>query len=844
MTNAIIFLVAMFIIYNYLIFEFIDTLLEKPRLKKIFRIPVAIVNTIFALGFTLISGSTSFASYIAIGVILFTEFVVFYKDKHSCSLFCALACTIHIMAVRALCVAGFALAMGKTVFDITDSPYLLVVSMGTTFILLNIATLLVMKFIPSKSVRIINQHNEQLWFMVAWLSVSCLYMLANSTVYGTQSYNTTLIINQVVAPAAILIGTYIILLFAIKTGELLGYKEKTEELENTLARDRRYRMSIDKGVFRIIEINFSKGILISGFEDYEEQLGDEIYDYRKMLATMLRTTVHAEDREEFIKYLSPITVVEEFEKGKSEIIFDYRRLMPDGSYVWMHVLMALMRDTQSGDVKGFVQIKDIDIEKRQQIELKYKAERDLLTGLYNKGTTELMIAKRLLIGKENNISGVLYIIDIDNFKTINDRLGHLYGDAVLSELSESLRRAFREYDIVGRIGGDEFLVFAEGLHSKNSMAKKAKEICDAFLQTYANDKDEDYTVSSSVGIAIFPQDGEAFEELYKNADAALYVAKAAGKNGYTFYKEDVKNTYSSTRTEIHTNGIVQKNFKDNKIEYVFRLLYGSEDKKSAIESVLELIAKNFGFSRANIFEFNELSTHFNGVFEWCATGIASVSDNYIDMPVSAFDFVVAALAKSGGMFAAVPTDFPEYAQESYTSIGIRSIVHFSIEERDNLIGVIAFQYCIDDNFHLSCTEFEELRTICQVLSVFMASKLSNERELRHNKAIQAVMDNMNCISYVIDRETYEVYYENHNTLAITGIPCIGAKCYKVYRGYDAPCEDCPINHLSDETTSCTLELYTKKFDIYTKTSAALIDWSNDRKAMLISSVDVTEYKKT
>lgn len=842
MINAVIFLVAMFLIYNYLIFELVDAFLKMPRLKKIYRIPLGVVNTLIATVFTMFSGSTSLGVYILIGIILFAEFLLFYRDKHSCIFFCVLAIVIHITAMRSLCVAGFAIVTNNTIYDIANTPILLARSTGTTFMLLNVVVFIVIKLVPAKSVRIINQHHEQLSFMIAWMSVFFIYLLINSKVYSIPNGHSTLLTNQIVAPIAILIGTYIVLFFSIKTGELLGYKEKTEVLQQTMEKERQYRTTIDKNVFQIIEVNFNKNELISGFEDYEDQIGERVHDYSKMLEFMIQTSVHSEDKGEFMKYLSPITAVKEFEMGKTEISFDYRRLLPDANYVWMRVLMALMRDTQSEDVKGFVQIKNIDVEKKQQIELQYKAERDLLTGLYNKGTTEMLISKQLTSYRDNAICGVLFIIDIDDFKTINDRLGHLYGDAVLSELSESLRRIFRDCDIVGRIGGDEFLVFIEGLQSEHMIIKKAQNICKEFLRTYANEKNEDYTVSSSVGIAVCPKDGESFEELFKCADAALYTTKAQGKNGYSFYNQNLEMPYVSTRTAIDTHGVAQKSFKNNRIEYVFRLLYGCEDTKIAIESVLELIAKNFGFSRANIFEFNELSTHFNGIFEWCAIGIDSVSSNYRDMPLTEFDFVISELEKSNGMFIAVPSDFPEYAQESYNSIDIKSIVHFSIMERDKLIGVIAFQDCIGEKFNLLETELEELRTICQVLSVFMVKQLSNERELRHHQAIEAVMDNMNSIAYVIDRETYEVFYENQNVVRVTGHPSIGTKCYYSYRGIDEPCEDCPLNHLSKEQPRCTLELYTKKFDIYTKTSASLIDWSNDRKAMLISSVDVTEYK--
>lgn len=674
--------------------------------------------------------------------------------------------------------------------------------------------------------------------MVSWLSIFSVYLLINSSIYNSPNNHPDLLVNQVIAPVAILVGTYVILCFSIKTGKLLGYKEKTEKLQQAVEKERQYRTTIDKSVFRVAEVNFSNGKIISGFEDYKDQLGDTIRDYTKMFEFMIRTTVHAEDRNEFIKYLYPLAVVQEFNAGVSEIAFDYRRLISDENYTWMHVLIALVKDTHSNDIMGFIQIKDIDTEKKQQLELQYKAERDFLTGLFNKNTTELLISTQLATRNP----GVLYIIDIDNFKMVNDQLGHLYGDAVLSELSESLQNVFNDFDIVGRIGGDEFLVYTEGQQNESTIAIIAGKICSAFLQNHANEKNEGYTVSSSVGIAVFPKDGENFETLFKCADIALYTTKARGKNGYSFYNENLKMPYVSNRTEIDTKGIVQKSFKENRIEYVFRLLYGSEDTKSAIESALELIAKNFGFSRANIFEFNELSTHFNGVFEWCAYGIDSVSANYIDMPVKSFDFIVSALEKSGGMFMAFPSDFPESAQDSYTSIGIKSIVHFSIEERDNLLGVIAFQHCISDSFHLSDTAFEELRTICQVLSVFMAKQLSNERDMRHHQAIETVMDNMNSISYVIDRETYDVFYENQNTINITGHPSIGTKCYRSYRGLDAPCADCALSHLTKENPRCTLELYTKKYNLYTKTSAALISWSNDREAMLISSVDITEYK--
>lgn len=836
MTIAVCFFVLIYLVFNLILFKLIANFLNKTHIGLPFLLPVSLLNTLVAVGMTVTGKSTALGAYVLLAIIFFIEFAIIYRDKLVRSLFCMLTCFVHIMVIRFLCTACFALALDRTIFAIVDDPLLLVVSTTSAFLLLNIAMLLLLKFVSAKKIIALGQHSVQLRPHIVILLFISAYMLLNTTVYSAGTSLPAVLSNQLIFSITILICLYVVFFFAIRANSLLSYKEQSEK-------EHLYRMSIDKNVFRIIEVNFSQNRLISGFEEYEEQLGDMVHDYSKMLAFMIQETVHSSDHSEFLKYRSPLSIIEEFKSGRTELCFDYRRLMTDNEYVWMRILMVLFQDADSGDIRGFVQIKNIDIEKKQQLKLQHMAERDLLTGLYNKVTTEQLIKEYMVSSITPSPAGALFVIDIDDFKIVNDQLGHLYGDAILSELSDRLLSLFREDDIVGRIGGDEFIVFAKGLINHDMIIQKALGICSSFLKKYETKQNPNHTASSSIGISLFPEDGTDFETLFKCADVALYATKAKGKNGYSFYDKEHDSPCVSTRTEIDTQGVLQKTFKDNRIEYVFRLLYGSNDTKSAIGSVLKLIADNFGFSRANIFEFNEFSTQFSCVFEWCSDGIASVSHKYIDLPLSSFDFIISDLEKHGGMFVATPNDFPEYAQESYTSIGIKSIVHFSIKEGETLIGVIAFQNCTDDKFSISNTTLEELRVICQVFSIFMAKQLSNNREQRHRLSIEAVVDNMNSIAYVIDIDNFDVLYENQNVSAITGHSSIGSKCHRSYRGMEAPCDDCPLYHLSEENEQCTLALYTEMFDLYTKTSAALIDWGNGKKAMLISSIDVTEYKK-
>ena len=156
-----------------------------------------------------------------------------------------------------------------------------------------------------------------------------------------------------------------------------------------------------------------------------------------------------------------------------------------------------------------------------------KISLDLLTGLYNKVSTEKKI-KELL---QEKCAGTMYMIDIDNFKEVNDTLGHIIGDKVIIDVAKILKDIFREVDIVGRVGGDEFMVFCPSLVSQRSIENKARMICEALKKTYISENDS-VTISTSVGVCIETKNELDFETMYINADRALYQAKHLGKSQY------------------------------------------------------------------------------------------------------------------------------------------------------------------------------------------------------------------------------------------------------------------------------------------------------------------------
>ena len=166
-------------------------------------------------------------------------------------------------------------------------------------------------------------------------------------------------------------------------------------------------------------------------------------------------------------------------------------------------------------------------------ELTVKAETDSLTALYNKGHTEQMISSALTA---SGVRGAhyLFVIDIDEFKSINDRYGHLHGDLVLKNISATIKGLFRNSDIVGRVGGDEFIVFMRDCPRAEDLQRMAKKLVLAVRALFA-DVDNKIPLSISVGIAMAPVDARSYSDLYRNADTALYISKNRGKNQYTVY---------------------------------------------------------------------------------------------------------------------------------------------------------------------------------------------------------------------------------------------------------------------------------------------------------------------
>ena len=175
----------------------------------------------------------------------------------------------------------------------------------------------------------------------------------------------------------------------------------------------------------------------------------------------------------------------------------------------------------------------------QNRRLEARAEIDALTTLYNKAATEKYI-RSYLENEGKYARSLLFIVDVDKFKTINDTKGHAFGDIVLSTIGRRISSEFRATDIIGRIGGDEFLIFLKHIPDHEIEVKEAEKIVKFFRELEPGDYVKT-KVTASIGGAVYPDDAEDFETLFKAADEAVYKTKERGRDGYSFYREDVNN---------------------------------------------------------------------------------------------------------------------------------------------------------------------------------------------------------------------------------------------------------------------------------------------------------------
>lgn len=234
----------------------------------------------------------------------------------------------------------------------------------------------------------------------------------------------------------------------------------------------------------------------------------------------------------FYSNFAPSILRNIYSGGNMNLNYKYKRKLSDGSVRWVFNEIRFLTDVDSGHLCAMLTARDIDAEKQAEQELYVAAKMDKMTMVLNRNTTMESIQE--ILEKESTSVHVLYMMDVDNFKLLNDTLGHQVGDEFLIKLAAEMKKLFRESDVVGRIGGDEFFALMRNVKGTHKTVDKAQELL-ATIQEVCKDY-PNIPLSGSIGISLHPENGKTLDELYAQADAALYQAKRKGKNQFVFAK--------------------------------------------------------------------------------------------------------------------------------------------------------------------------------------------------------------------------------------------------------------------------------------------------------------------
>ncbi|MBQ8147321.1 MAG: GGDEF domain-containing protein [Lachnospiraceae bacterium] len=236
------------------------------------------------------------------------------------------------------------------------------------------------------------------------------------------------------------------------------------------------------------------------------------------------------DAYEFYSNFNAETLREIYESGRTLLTFRYQRCMSDGSLHWVSNDIRFRTDIDSGHLCVMLSARNIDREKQEEQKLVLAAKMDKMTMVLNRATT--MDSIRKILAEETETKHVLFMVDVDNFKTLNDTMGHQTGDEFLVALATEIRMNFRETDVVGRVGGDEFFALMRNATEMQTINKKAEDLLKAINKVC--EKYASVQLSASIGISIYPEHGKTLDALYAKADNALYQAKRKGKNQFVF----------------------------------------------------------------------------------------------------------------------------------------------------------------------------------------------------------------------------------------------------------------------------------------------------------------------
>lgn len=405
---------------------------------------------------------------------------------------------------------------------------------------------------------------------------------------------------------------------------------------------------------------------------------------------------------------------------------EVRILSSDGRYLRCQLRATILRDERENPVRLVGALCCVD--PLWNADPQNRPAQDALTHLLNRTSTRRRVDALLRERLGSGHPSALLLIDLDHFRHINSSCGHLFGDELLSRAALELRRLFRGQDVIGRIGGDELMVYMSHAPSTRLVEERCRHINELFRSFFREQRDG-LPLSCSIGVALSPLHGSTYAELFQRAGQALSEAKSRGRDCYVLYDSDSFPAPDGTPAPVGSDIDSDRQpglARDSIVRYVFRRLYEADDTHQAIDDILATIGTQMNASRVYVFENNGDNSACSNTYEWCREGVEPQLPRLQNLSFTRDIPSLPGLYDRRGMFhcpdvALLPDDIRAVVEPR----GVKSILHCAIRDQGIHRGFVGF----DDSAHhrlWTPEQIDLLSFLAQVLSLFLLKKRAQD----------------------------------------------------------------------------------------------------------------------
>lgn len=549
--------------------------------------------------------------------------------------------------------------------------------------------------------------------------------------------------------------------------------------------------------------------------------------------------IHPEDIQVFEEFCDSL------DRGKAHIMYEIRTLRDNGKFAWLRQEGNAVYDGNGEPVKVIGKVTDVTREINDRELLEKEVTKDVLTGLYNMEVARKMIEKRIMNPEEND--SVLMLIDLDDFGMINEACGHVYGDMVLETAANIIYTNFKAKDIVSRISGDEFLVYCPHIGGEAQLSRHVEKMQRRF-QEFMEERDG-HKCSISLGAALFPRDGKNFEELYKNADIALYYAKKHGKNQYAIYQKDTD--YGTIIGETHRKLSRQDkkivsdqqfvNINKDLFDFSFMTISGERNFYQAIYRIFEEVSLYFSLDRSTLMEWDAVNRRIRVTSRWVREEdgddlkkmeqSASINWYVMEQYYQELEYNILTGGKD---------QKEDYGKDIFAMNKVPvSAIQFPILDSGKMAGVLTFESWEERDWKKE--EIATLSSITRMISSYMLQR-QTKKELETEYAVgKKAMDVQNLIYYMVGEQDYRIRYMSHFARECYPGTKYGQICYEAFMGRNTPCPACPLQDCQNGEEQSIIETYDGEEDSWYTLTASVMDKTPGDRLFLLCKSNVTAF---